>query len=111
MVKLSDLHRSRPLVNPADAKSQQRLAPMMQRVLIVDPMAASVRLLQDLLRNIVPCQIWTAGSGEKGLALARMVDPQIIFCEYAGDATPTPAGCCSRAPARRGDARPRPAPD
>ena len=60
------------------------MAPQLKRVLIVDPTPAACRLLTDLLRNIVECQIWTASDAEKGLSLAKNVDPHIIFVEHAG---------------------------
>ena len=68
----------------ADYKLIQRMAPQLKRVLIVDPTPAACRLLTDLLRNIVDCQIWTAADAEKGLSLAKNVDPHIIFIEHAG---------------------------
>ena len=68
----------------ADAQLQQRLAPQMQRVLIVDPQPTAVKLLADLLRSITPAQVVTATSDQKAMQLAQMVDPQIIFVEYNG---------------------------
>lgn len=63
----------------------QRMAPLLQKVLIVDPAPASARLLGDLLRNIVSPQIWNAPSNRKGMDAAKQVNPQIIFVELAGD--------------------------
>lgn len=57
------------------------MAPLMQRVLIIDPAPASVRLLSDLLRDIGPCQVWTAPDAGRGYALANQVNPHIIFVE------------------------------
>ena len=68
----------------ADDKLQQRLAPHLQRVLVVDPQPAAVKLLGDLLRSITAAQILTATNDQKALQLARMIDPQIIFVEYNG---------------------------
>lgn len=67
-----------------DLKQIQRMAPLMQRVLIVDPSNASARLLADLMRNIAPVQIWQATTTRKGLEAARQVNPQLIFVELAG---------------------------
>ncbi|HWA63789.1 MAG TPA: response regulator [Caulobacteraceae bacterium] len=64
-----------------DARTMQRIAPLMQRVLIVDPAPASVRLLTDLLRDISNCQVWTAPDVRKGFELAERVNPHIIFVE------------------------------
>lgn len=69
----------------ADIKSTQKIAPHIQRVLIVDPNAASARLLNDLLRNITACQVWTASSTARALQIAAAVDPMIVFTEYGGD--------------------------
>ncbi|MFZ4606522.1 MAG: response regulator [Caulobacter sp.] len=68
----------------ADEKLHQRLAPRLQRVLIVDPQPASVKLLGDLLRSIVATQIVAAPNDAKALQLAAVFDPQIIFVEHSG---------------------------
>jgi len=67
-----------------DPKIVQRMTPHLQRVLIVDSQAASVKLLQELLRSIVLCQVWAAPSDAKAIQAARAFDPQIIFVEHAG---------------------------
>lgn len=67
-----------------DLKQIQRMTPLMQRVLIVDPATASARLLADLMRNIATVQIWHAPTTRKGLEAARQVNPQLIFVELAG---------------------------
>lgn len=68
----------------ADAKLQRQLAPHMQRVLIVDPQPAAMKLLGDLLRSISSAQIMTAPGDQKAMQLAARFDPQIIFVEYNG---------------------------
>ncbi|HRD28369.1 MAG TPA: response regulator [Caulobacter sp.] len=68
----------------ADDKLQQRLTPHLQRVLIVDPQPAAVKLLGELLRSVTPGQIATAASDQKAIQLAQAVDPQIIFIEHSG---------------------------
>lgn len=60
----------------------QRVRALMQRVLIVEPQPASAKLLYDLLRNIGPCQIWTAADPGRGLELARTAEPQLVFVEH-----------------------------
>lgn len=62
----------------------QRLAPRLQRVLVVDPAPASVKLLQELTRTITPGQLFAAPTDAKGMILAQSVDPQIIFVEHSG---------------------------
>lgn len=68
-----------------DQKLYQRLAPRLQRVLVVDPSPAAVKLLQELLRAISQGQLWSAPTDAKALQLAELVNPQIIFVEHAGD--------------------------
>ena len=64
-----------------DAKIIQRMAPLMQRVMIVDPQAASARLIGELMRDIARSQIWVAETREKAIRLANSYDPHIIFVE------------------------------
>lgn len=68
----------------ADEKLHQRLAPHLQRVLIVDPQQAATKLLGDLLRSIASTQLVTAQTDQKAFQLAGMFDPQIIFMEHSG---------------------------
>ncbi|WP_235528668.1 MULTISPECIES: two-component system response regulator [unclassified Phenylobacterium] len=65
-------------------KQIQRMTPLMQRVLIIDPAPASARLLADSMRNIANVQLWHAPTTRKGLEAARQVNPQLIFVELAG---------------------------
>jgi CheY-like chemotaxis protein len=68
-----------------DAKIIQRMAPMLQRVLIVDPHVANARLLGELIRTIVRCQVWAAPNTDKGLKLAATVQPDVIFVELSAE--------------------------
>lgn len=68
----------------ADDKTIQKMAPHLQRVLIVDPQPMSAKLLQDLMRSVVTCQVWATTSDSRGIQAARAVDPQIIFLEHKG---------------------------
>jgi CheY-like chemotaxis protein len=83
MGKTPFLEPPRPVFN-ADPKILSRMAPHLQRVLVVDSQPAAVKLLQDLLRSLVTCQVWAASSDTKAIAAARAVDPQIIFLEHSG---------------------------
>jgi CheY-like chemotaxis protein len=60
------------------------MAPQLQRILIVDPNPASNKLLQELLRSLVSCQVWTAASDGKAIQAAGAIDPQILFIENTG---------------------------
>jgi DNA-binding response OmpR family regulator len=61
----------------------QRVAAKVQRVLVVDPNPATARLLADQLRQLGNVQIYPAPTIEKGYAMARAVDPQLIFVEHS----------------------------
>lgn len=67
----------------SDAKIYARMAPHMQRVLIVDPQLATVRLLSELLRSVCHCQVWSAPTMDKAMALAKSVQPQIVFVDQS----------------------------
>ncbi|HEX4710481.1 response regulator [Phenylobacterium sp.] len=64
-----------------DAKIIQRMAPMLQRVLIVDPQPVGARLLTELMRDIARSQICLADTRQKAMRLADSFDPQIIFAD------------------------------
>jgi two-component system, response regulator PdtaR len=68
-----------------DARTHQRIAALMQRVLIVDPHPASAKMLAELLRNISACQLWTAPDAARGLSLARAVEPHLVFLDQSAD--------------------------
>jgi CheY-like chemotaxis protein len=67
-----------------DQKLLQRMKPMLQRVLIVDPHPLAAHIISDLLRSNARAQIWTAPTGRRGLEVAKSVDPQIVFVEMTG---------------------------
>lgn len=60
------------------------MAPLMQRVLIVDPAVSSAKLLTEAMRNIVQVQVWHAPTTRKGLEAARQINPQLVFVELNG---------------------------
>jgi CheY-like chemotaxis protein len=67
----------------SDVRTMQRVAALMQRVLVIDPATSSVRLLTDLLRDISNCQVWTSPDAQRGFALAERVNPHVIFVEQS----------------------------
>jgi DNA-binding response OmpR family regulator len=69
-----------------DAKIIQRMTPMLQRVMIVDPQPAGARLIGELMRDIARSQIFVAETNEKAIRMAGSYDPHIIFAEMG----PTP---------------------
>ena len=66
-----------------DRKLIDRMAPALQRVLIIDPSPAGGRMLADLMRSLTHCQVWLAPSAGKAMELIKGADPQIIFIEHA----------------------------
>ncbi|HVI34519.1 response regulator [Phenylobacterium sp.] len=68
-----------------DNKTIQRMAPMLQRVLVVDPQPTGARVIGELMRTVSKPEIWTATTVDKALKLADRVNPQIIFCELASE--------------------------
>jgi len=68
-----------------NAKIVQAMAPMLQRVLIADPQTANAKLLGELMRSMVRCQVWAAPTTAKALKLAETVDPDIVFVELAAE--------------------------
>jgi two-component system, response regulator PdtaR len=68
----------------ADARTLARLAPRLQRVLIVDSNAAAARLLADLMKEMGTREVYQAASQTRALGLVRDGDPQIVFTEFNG---------------------------
>lgn len=66
-----------------NARTIQRVAAKVQRVMVVDPNPATARLLAEHLRPLGGVQIFAAPTAEKGYAMARATDPQLIFVEHA----------------------------
>lgn len=67
-----------------DQKLIQRLAPALQRVLIIDPQPASARMLAEALRNFFTCQVWIAPTRAKAVELLQAAMPQVVFAELSG---------------------------
>jgi len=66
-----------------DGKLIERMAPALQRVLVIDPSPPGGRMLADLMRSLVHCQVWIAPSAGKAMELLKGIDPQIVFIEHA----------------------------
>ncbi|HEX2559523.1 response regulator [Phenylobacterium sp.] len=67
-----------------DQKIIQRVAPALQRVLIIDPQPASARMLAEALRNFFTCQVWIAPTRTKAIELLQAAMPQLVFVELSG---------------------------
>jgi len=68
-----------------DAKVIQRMAPLLRRVLIVDPQPASANLIAEHMRTVCRPEVTVAASNAKGLRAAGKISPNVIFVELAGD--------------------------
>jgi CheY-like chemotaxis protein len=67
-----------------DAKLRARIAPHIERTLVVDPNLGSTQLLIALLKDIGAGQRVHAASTRRGLDVAADWDPQLIFVEFSG---------------------------
>lgn len=67
-----------------DAKTMQRIAPVIRRVIIVDSNPAAARLLMDLLKGFGSREVVVETDESRVLDLAREMDPGLICIERAG---------------------------
>lgn len=68
-----------------DAKTIQRMAPMLGRILIVDPQPAGANIIAEHMRTVSNPTVWTAATNDKGLRQAGKVNPQVIFVELSAE--------------------------
>ncbi|MES2861542.1 MAG: response regulator [Pseudomonadota bacterium] len=68
----------------ADAKTINRIEPVVRRVLIVDPNLASARLLLDIMKSLGAREVVTESDQGRALEQAREMEPGLIFTERAG---------------------------
>ena len=90
-----------------NVRTLQRVAAKVQRVLVVDPNPAMARLLAEHMRPLGAVEMFAAPTAEKGYALARTTDPQLIFVEHAQSGVD---GLAFTRKVRRGDLACREAP-
>jgi CheY-like chemotaxis protein len=64
-----------------DEKVARLLEPFVQRILVVEPVAASARLLSDLLKGVGGKDIHIVQTGAQALAGCKLIEPQVIFTE------------------------------
>jgi CheY-like chemotaxis protein len=69
-----------------DEKLARLLEPSLRRILVVEPVAASARLLSELLKGVGAYDIHIVQTAGQALAAARQVEPQIVFTEVGGPA-------------------------
>ena len=69
-----------------DAKTLQRVASRIPRVLVIDPNAHAARLLSDLVKQMGAKETAIASRTDKALVAAYEFDPQLIVTEFTGPA-------------------------
>lgn len=67
-----------------DAKTMQRIAPVVRRVIIADPNPAAARLLTDLLKGFGTREVVTEPDDARVIDLAREMEPGLILIERTG---------------------------
>ncbi len=67
-----------------DAKTMQKIAPVVRRVVIVDPNPAAARLMSDLLKGFGSRDIAMESDEARVIDLVREMDPGLIVVERSG---------------------------
>lgn len=68
----------------ADAKTLNRIEPVVRRVLIADPNLASARLLVDIMKSLGAREVVTESDEARVMDHARELEPGLIFTERGG---------------------------
>lgn len=68
----------------ADARTLSRIAPTLQRVVIVDPNLASARLLLDIMKSLGAREVVHESEEVRALEAIREIEPGLIFSERTG---------------------------
>ena len=63
----------------ADARTLNRIAPTIQRVVIVDPNLASARLLLDIMKSLGAREVVHETEELRALDSIREIEPGIVF--------------------------------
>lgn len=69
----------------ADRRVLARLAPMLSRVLIVDPNPHSARMLTEIIKGLGAAEIVVEPTGDRALLTAAELEPGVIFTERSGE--------------------------
>jgi len=67
-----------------DAKTLNRIEPVVRRVLIADPNMASARLLLDIMKSLGAREVVTESDENRVMDHAREMEPGLIFTELVG---------------------------
>ncbi|MBK5953478.1 hypothetical protein CCR92_05610 [Rhodospirillum rubrum] len=68
----------------ADSKTLSRLAPVVRRVVVVDPNASAARLMTDIVKGFGAREVYVEGDEDLAMELIRDVEPGVIFIEHSG---------------------------
>ncbi|PZU55924.1 MAG: hypothetical protein DI552_10985 [Brevundimonas sp.] len=68
----------------ADSKTLSRIAPVVRRVVVVDPNASAARLMTDIIKGFGAREVYVEGDEDLAMELIRDVEPGVIFTEYSG---------------------------
>jgi two-component system, response regulator PdtaR len=68
-----------------DEKLARLLEPFVQRILVVEPVAASARLLSDLLKGVGGREIHFVQTGAQAMAACKLIEPQVVFTEVGAN--------------------------
>ena len=66
----------------SNPRLQQQISAVLERILIVDSHVQSARMLSELLRADLSCEVFHASTLEQGYALAQSTEPKLIFVEH-----------------------------
>lgn len=68
-----------------DEKLARLLEPFVQRILVVEPIAASARLLSELLKGVGVKEIHIVQTGFQALNTCKLLEPQVVFTEVGAN--------------------------
>jgi CheY-like chemotaxis protein len=68
-----------------DEKLARLLEPFVQRILVVEPIAASARLLSELLKGVGAQEIHIVQTGFQALNTCTLLEPQVVFTEVGAN--------------------------
>ncbi len=68
----------------ADSKTLSRIAPVVRRVVVVDPNASAARLMTDIVKGFGAREVYVEGDEDLAMELIRDVEPGVIFIEHSG---------------------------
>lgn len=70
----------------ADSRTLGRIAPVVRRVVIVDPNPSAARLLTDIIKGFGAREVYVEAGEDLAMELIRDVEPGLIFTEQSGQA-------------------------